>query len=210
MFRVKDLMGADVNFFLNSLSRRGLDPAGLADGVRPARSSPRLRRNRPSQYPGISAFSRLLALVSMFALFGTSASAHHGWSSFDETKPIYLEGIVKSVKWQNPHAEFMLEVNGAAAPDALTRFAVPKQSANVDAIMILGTAKAPARKDKVWEVELAPITRMDAWKVAPIKVGEKIAVVGYTFRDGKGEAILRVEFLVGNGKVTPLRSAPTQ
>ena len=149
-----------------------------------------------------------LLFISTLAFSGGAAFAHHGWSSFDETKPIYVEGVVKSVKWQNPHAEFTLEVNGAAPPAALTRFAVPKQSANVDAVMILGTAKAPMRKDKVWEIELAPMTRMDAWKVAPIKVGEKISVVGYTFKDEKGEAILRTEFLIGNGKVTPLRSSP--
>ena len=149
-------------------------------------------------------------LIGTFAVFSMSAFAHHGWSSFDETKPIYLEGIVNSVKWQNPHAELMLEVNGATPPAALTRFAIPKQSANVDAVMILGTAKAPARKDKVWEIELAPLTRMDSWKVVPLKVGEKISVVGYTHKDENGDAILRVEFLIGNGKVTPLRSSPTQ
>ena len=151
-------------------------------------------------------FRTSLSILS--ALFATVALAHHGWSSFDETKPIYLEGVVKSVKWQNPHAELMLEVNGASAPAALTRFAIPKQSANVDAVTVLGSAKAPTRKDKVWEIEFAPITRMDAWKVTPIKVGEKIAVVGYTFKDEKGDATLRVEFLIGDGKVTPLRSAP--
>ncbi len=149
-------------------------------------------------------------LVSVLVTFGTDALAHHGWSSFDETRPIYLEGVVKSVKWQNPHAEFMLEVNAATPPAALTRFAVPKQSANVDAVTILGAAKAPTRKDKTWEIELAPITRLNSWKVAPVKVGEKISVVGYTFKDEKGEAVLRVEFLIGNGKVTPLRSSPAQ
>lgn len=147
-------------------------------------------------------------VLSLFALSFGTASAHHGWSSFDETKPIYLEGIVKSVKWQNPHAELMLEVNRVEPPPALARFAIPKQSAPVDAVTVLGTAKAPTRKDAVWEVEFAPITRMDAWKVAPIKVGEKVAVVGYTFKGEKGEAALRVEFLIGNGTVTPLRSAP--
>jgi hypothetical protein len=146
--------------------------------------------------------SALLVLVVGFA------HAHHGWSSFDETRPIYLEGVVKEVKWQNPHAEVMLEVNGAAAPAALPRFAVPKQSANVDAVTVLGNAKPPTRKDKVWEIEFAPITRMDAWKVVAPKVGDKIAVVGYTFKDEKGDATLRVEFLIGNGKVTPLRSSP--
>ncbi len=147
-------------------------------------------------------------LTVLLALCVGVVSAHHGWSSFDETKPIYLEGVVKSVKWQNPHAEVMLEVNRAAPPAALARFAIPKQSAIVDAVTVIGSAKAPTRKDAVWEVEFAPITRMDAWKVAPIKPGEKIAVVGYTFKDEKGDATLRVEFLIGNGRVTPLRSAP--
>lgn len=147
-------------------------------------------------------------LTVLFALCVGVVSAHHGWSSFDETKPIYLEGVVKSVKWQNPHAEVMLEVNRAAPPAALARFAIPKQSAIVDAVTVIGSAKVPTRKDAVWEVEFAPITRMDAWKVAPIKPGEKIAVVGYTFKDEKGDATLRVEFLIGNGRVTPLRSAP--
>lgn len=150
----------------------------------------------------LSAFAITSALIANVAL------AHHGWSSFDETKPIYLEGTVKSVKWQNPHAEVMLEINRSEPPAALARFAIPKQSAMVDAVTVIGSAKAPTRKDAVWEVEFAPLTRMDAWKVAPIKVGEKIAVIGYTFKDEKGEATLRVEFLIGNGKVTPLRSAP--
>ena len=150
----------------------------------------------------------LSAHLFITALFANVAFAHHGWSSFDESKPIYLEGVVKSVKWQNPHAEVMLQVNRADPPAALARFTIPKQSANVDAVTVIGSAKAPTRKDAVWEVEFAPMTRMEAWKVAPIKVGEKIAVIGYTFKDEKGEATLRVEFLVGNGKVTPLRSSP--
>ena len=62
--------------------------------------------------------------------------------------------------------------------------------------------------DKVWEIEFAPIARMDAWKVVAPKVGDKLAVVGYTFKDEKGAATLRVEFIVGNGRVTPLRSSP--
>ncbi len=151
--------------------------------------------------------TRVSSLIATAALT-TIALAHHGWSSFDETKPIYLEGVAKTVKWQNPHAELMLEVNGANPPEAITRFAIPKQSANVDAVTVLGNAKAPTRKDKSWNIELAPLTRMDAWKVAEIKAGEKIGLVGYTFKDQKGDAILRVEFLVRDGKVTPLRSGP--
>ena len=39
--------------------------------------------------------------------------AHHGWSSFDQAPPIYLEGQAGKVVWRNPHVEFDLEV----APD---------------------------------------------------------------------------------------------
>jgi hypothetical protein len=49
---------------------------------------------------------------------------------------------------------------------------------------------------------------MEAWKVEPLKAGDKIAVVGYTFKEEKGDPILRAEFLIRGGSVTPLRSAP--
>ena len=104
---------------------------------------------------------RALFFTAFVFCFGT-ASAHHGWSSFDETKPIYLEGTVKSVKWQNPHAEVMLEVNRAAPPAALARFAIPKQSANVDAVTVIGSAKPPTRKDAVWEGD--PARRVFGWQ----------------------------------------------
>jgi hypothetical protein len=49
---------------------------------------------------------------------------------------------------------------------------------------------------------------VDAWKIAEIKAGEKVSVVGYTYKDEKGDASLRVEFLIRDGKVTPQRSGP--
>ena len=38
------------------------------------------------------------------------AHAHHGWSSFDQGRPVYLEGVARKVVWRNPHVEFDLEV----------------------------------------------------------------------------------------------------
>lgn len=146
--------------------------------------------------------------VAGLATFASLVFAQDGWSRFDERNPIYLEGVVKAVKWQNPHASVKLEVNGASAPAALPRFAVPKQTAAVDAVIILGTAQPPARKDRVWHVEFAPIATVDAWKVTAPSVGDKLAVVGYAFKGDQGDATLRVEFLIGNGKVTPMRSSP--
>lgn len=152
---------------------------------------------------------RHVLMLGSAALLPGLARAHHGWSSFDQDKPLYLEGKVDSVAWRNPHAELKLRVGaGLQLPADLARRAVPAQSAGVDAARILGTARLPTRKDAVWEVELAPLTRMQAWGVAEIKPGQTVAVVGYTFSAEKGEAVLRVEYLFVDGKAYGLRSSP--
>ena len=137
------------------------------------------------------------------------ARAHHGWSGFDQDRPIYLEGKAESVTWRNPHAELMLRVSpGLALPADLAKRTLPAQSASVDAAKVLAATRLPTRKDPVWELELAPLTRMEAWKVAEIKPGQQIAAIGYTFPAEKGEAVMRVEYLFSDGKVYGLRSSP--
>jgi hypothetical protein len=85
---------------------------------------------------------------------------------------------------------------------------VPAQSAPVDGKALLAKAVVPTRKDKRWEVELAPLTRMQAWNVAEIKPGAQIALLGFTFTGEKGAAIVRVEYLFADGKAYGLRSSP--
>ena len=137
------------------------------------------------------------------------ALAHHGWSSFDQDRPIYLEGKVVRARWQNPHAELELEVSpGLRLPPDLASRAVPAQAAPVDGKALLAKAQLPTRKDKVWEVELAPLTRMEAWKVAPIQPGATVAVVGFTLQQEKGDPVLRAEYLFVDGKAYGLRSSP--
>jgi len=137
------------------------------------------------------------------------AWAHHGWSSFDQERPIYLEGKVVRTRWQNPHAELVIEVSpGLKVPADLVKRALPAQSAPVDGPGLLAKATVPRRTDKQWELELAPLTRMEAWKVAEIKPGAVISAVGFTSKDEKGEAVMRVEYLFADGKVYGLRSSP--
>lgn len=154
---------------------------------------------------------RRAALLAFAAagLVPALARAHHGWSGFDQDRPLYLEGRADRVVWKNPHAEVMLRLAPELAlPADLPKRAVPAQSASVDAARVLAAARLPTRKDPVWEIELAPLTRMEAWKVAEIKPGQSIAVIGYTFPAEKGEAVLRVEYLFADGKVYGLRSSP--
>lgn len=138
-----------------------------------------------------------------------SAFAHHGWSSFDQDRPIWIEGKVRKVAWRNPHAELEVELPaGMKLPADLAQRALPSQSASVDGAGLLKRAVLPTRADKVWEIELAPLTRMEAWKVPEIKVGEAVSVLGFTLTGEKGDAVVRAEYLFAGGKVYGLRSSP--
>lgn len=152
---------------------------------------------------------RRLVLASPLALCLPAAFAHHGWSSFDQGRPLYLEGKAGKVSWSNPHAEVMLDLPAdLKLPADLATRALPAQSAGIDGPALLKATQLPTRKDRRWEIELAPISRMEAWKVPEIKVGDSIAVIGFTFGGEKGEAILRAEYLFAGGKVYGLRSSP--
>ena len=153
----------------------------------------------------------VLKISAAFSAAGVllPASAHHGWSSFDQERPVYLEGkVVKSV-WQNPHVELVLELPTALRlPADLAQRALPAQTAPVDGKALLTKATLPTRQDKRWEIELAPLSRVQAWNVAEIKPGDSVAVLGFTFTAEKGAAILRAEYLFVAGKTYGLRSSP--
>ena len=78
----------------------------------------------------------------------------------------------------------------------------------MDGKALLAKTVLPTRKDRRWEVELAPLTRMQAWQVQEIKPGTAVSVVGFTLREEKGDAVLRAEYLFVDGKAYGLRSSP--
>lgn len=56
---------------------------------------------------------RRIALFAAAAVAITApALAHHGWSSYDETKPITLGGTLTSVAWANPHGTATMRWRG--------------------------------------------------------------------------------------------------
>lgn len=124
---------------------------------------------------------------------------------------MYLEGRVVKALWRNPHVELELELEVPSAlklPSDLARRTLPAQSALVDGKALLAKTTLPTRRDKQWEIELAPLTRLQAWNVAEIKPGTNLSVVGFAFSGEKGEAVLRAEFLFIDGKAYGLRSSP--
>lgn len=152
---------------------------------------------------------RDLLLSALATGAGLPAWAHHGWSSFDQNRPIYLEGRAAEVRWRNPHAELVLDLpEPLTLPADLTRRALPAQQAAVDGPGLLARTSLPRRNDRRWEVELAPLFRLQQWQMKEIPPGDQVAVVGFTFTDEKGAALLRAEYVFYDGRVVGLRSSP--
>ncbi|MFZ9430182.1 MAG: DUF6152 family protein, partial [Burkholderiaceae bacterium] len=74
------------------------------------------------------------AVAGGLGLLGSGISpavwAHHGWSSFDQARPLYLQGKALEVKWRNPHAELVLERSPGPIPAELARrIVLPREQA---------------------------------------------------------------------------------
>lgn len=154
---------------------------------------------------------RVLLTSAALAWLGAAgaARAHHGWSSFDQSRPLYLEGKVVQSAWRNPHAELVIErPEQLALPAGLAQRSVPAQSASVDGAGLLARAATPRRTDRRWQIELAPISRLNQWQVPEIKVGDNVAMLGFAFEGERGEPVLRVEYLFLGDKTYGLRSSP--
>jgi hypothetical protein len=148
-------------------------------------------------------------IAATLVLTAAPLAAHHGWSSFDQDAPVYLEGPIKSVRWQNPHAEAVVEVAaGQKLPADLAARTLPAQSQSVDGAALMKKVQ-PATVAGEWELEFAPLSRMQAWGLEqPLKAGDRIEVVGYAAPKLGNGRLMRVEYLFVNGKAYALRSSP--
>ncbi len=91
--------------------------------------------------------------VALAALFiaATLALAHHGWSEYDEKKPLTVPGTITESSYTNPHGTIKLRATDGA---------------------------------KVWDVVLAPVSRMQTRGLteAMVTPGTVVTVLGYQHR----------------------------
>jgi hypothetical protein len=55
---------------------------------------------------------RALAAASLLLVSG-AALAHHGWGSYDASKPLTVRSQVEKLKWENPHVHIDVKHDGA-------------------------------------------------------------------------------------------------
>ena len=93
-------------------------------------------------------------------------------------------------------------------PADLAQRPLPAQTAGIDGPALIAKTVLPSRRDRRWQIELAPLSRLNQWQMPQIQNGTALSLVGFTFKDEKGEAILRAEYLFLDGKAYGLRSSP--
>ncbi|SOY69063.1 Conserved Hypothetical protein, putative exported protein [Cupriavidus taiwanensis] len=58
------------------------------------------------------ALFRPVLSAAALALAAVPASAHHGWSTYDETRPMTLTGKIVESHYENPHARIRIDAGG--------------------------------------------------------------------------------------------------
>jgi hypothetical protein len=121
----------------------------------------------------------LLGAAAWLAL--PEAIAHHGWGGWNLAEPVYLEGIIKTVRWQNPHPELVIEVSpDLALPAGLSTRPLPQELEQLGRRDVLTKASLPKDPAGAWIVETTGILRLENFGLkSPPKAGEKLATVGY-------------------------------
>ncbi|PJF31950.1 MAG: hypothetical protein CUN51_03140 [Candidatus Thermofonsia Clade 1 bacterium] len=149
------------------------------------------------------------ALLSIALIGGAPVEAHHGWSSYDLSRPVYVIGTVAEVIWQNPHVEVILDVGAdIRLPANLAQTPIPGFLERVGGRETLQKARLPSQPAKRWTLELAPISRMAQYGAnRRAQVGETVAFVGYISRTVCDE--MRIEVVIfGDGETQGLRNSP--
>jgi hypothetical protein len=58
--------------------------------------------------------TRSVFFSAAFALLASAALAHHGWGSYDASKPVTVTGPIMTSKFENPHATITVQASDKA------------------------------------------------------------------------------------------------
>jgi uncharacterized protein DUF6152 len=120
--------------------------------------------------------SRGLAVVCGAALalaFAAPALAHHSFAAeFDSDKPVTVKGVITSVRLENPHSWFFLDVAGTDG------------------------------KVEKWAFEASTPSSLirSGFKPGTVKTGDEVTIKGYHARDAAANAGAGRELVMADGR----------
>jgi hypothetical protein len=118
--------------------------------------------------------SRFALLVAgALALVTVRAAAHHSFAAeFDADKPVTVKGVITSVRLENPHSWFFLDVTG------------------------------PDGKVEKWAFEASTPSSLirSGFKPGTVKAGDEVTIRGFHARDPKSNAGAGRELVMADGR----------
>ena len=103
----------------------------------------------------------ILGVLALVTLVPAAATAHHGWSSYDSSKPLTVTGVIKEAGYEHPHGHIALESPGKtwsvvlAPPSRMQSRGLAKEDLVVGATV---TVEAYPRRDGEPEMRAERIT----------------------------------------------------
>jgi hypothetical protein len=108
----------------------------------------------------------IFSTAAVLTVYAATASAHHSFAMFDQTKEMTLEGTLKELQWTNPH------------------------------IWVQVMAKDPATgKEVEWSIEGGSPNGLArrGWSRNVMKSGDKVSVVIHPLKNGEhGGSLMKV------------------
>ena len=114
----------------------------------------------------------LLSLVAGMLVIMPPVAAHHGHSMYDFEKTVSLRGVVKRVRWVNPHVNFELETNQRGGDRTL------------------------------WVIEAEPPAIMSkfGWSSDSLATGDTVTIVAYAARNPDKNMASGISAVTADGK----------
>lgn len=99
-----------------------------------------------------------LSALSATLLLAGLAAAHHGWTGYDESKAFTIDGVIREVKWENPHVLIRIQADQGKGAAWLAYLApisrMETRGLTQDALKIGGAATVMGYPDKTRPAEM--------------------------------------------------------
>ncbi len=148
----------------------------------------------------LAAFFLLLSSVALSMFVVSPAVAHHGWNSFDTRYAYFAAGTVSYVRWGNPHSEVRLRIESTRLPPNWKDRPLPPGAVESSARATMESARSYGGEQKELRLVLAGPEWMERWGLdRPLKVGEKLEVVGF-LSSSESRELRPMIFWLGDGQ----------
>ena len=119
-------------------------------------------------------FTRPVMLAAAITLaYVCPALAHHSFAAaFDASKPVVVTGLVREIRFVNPHSQFVVDVTDASG------------------------------KTETWKFEASTPSSLirSGFKPGTVKAGDEVTIKGYHARDAAANAGAGRELVMADGR----------